>query len=199
MTFVPGGRNALAIAGLEHLDQVALGDYLIDTHEVSNRRYAEFVRAGGYSQHEHWHHRFFIDGEELEWAEAMARFTDRTGEPGPAGWLMGHYPEGEADYPVSGVSWYEAAAFAAFSGRQLPTVYHWNSAACTYATEIVVPRSNFNGKGPAEVGSYPGRSTFGAADMAGNVREWCLNQVGDGERAILVTQTTGSEQDISGF
>ena len=44
--------------------------------------------------------------------------------------------------------------------------------------------SNFNGQGPARVGAYHGISPVGAYDMAGNVKEWCWNSVGD-KRYIL--------------
>ena len=37
--------------------------------------------------------------------------------------------DGQADFPVGGVSWYEAAAYAAFAGKSLPTIYHWYRAA----------------------------------------------------------------------
>jgi serine/threonine protein kinase len=40
---------------------------------------------------------------------AMALFRDTTGRPGPATWILASYPDGQDDYPVSGVSWYEAA------------------------------------------------------------------------------------------
>ena len=40
-----------------------------------------------------------------------ARFRDATGRPGPATWRSGTYPDGQADFPVGGVSWYEAAAY----------------------------------------------------------------------------------------
>ena len=58
--------------------------------------------------------------------EAMALFRDSTGRPGPATWEAGSYPEGEDEFPVTGVSWYEAAAYAAFAGKSLPTIYHWS-------------------------------------------------------------------------
>jgi len=55
----------------------------------------------------------------------MAEFRDATGRPGPSTWELGTYPQGRSDYPVGGVSWYEAAAYAEFVGQSLPTVYHW--------------------------------------------------------------------------
>ena len=55
----------------------------------------------------------------------MDRFKDRSGLAGPATWEAGTYPDGQAEYPVAGVSWYEAAAFAEFAGKNLPTVSRW--------------------------------------------------------------------------
>jgi dienelactone hydrolase len=48
----------------------------------------------------------------------------------------------------------------------------------------ILQASNFSGKGPAQVGSYPGLGPFGTYDMAGNVKEWCFNATGD-RRYIL--------------
>ena len=55
----------------------------------------------------------------------MAFFRDSTGRPGPATWEVGTYPDGQADHPVGGVSWFEAVAYARFAGKELPTVHHW--------------------------------------------------------------------------
>jgi hypothetical protein len=115
----------------------------------------------------------------------MVLFRDRTGRPAPATWEEGSYPPGEEDFPVSGVSWYEAAAYAEFASKSLPTVYHWTTAASPWASATIVPASNFGGHGPARVGGYRGMSWFGAYDMAGNVKEWCLNEAGSGKRYIL--------------
>ena len=43
--------------------------------------------------------------------------------------------------------------------------------------------SNFSGAGPARAGSYKGLGAFGTLDMAGNVKEWCWNEIG-GRRYI---------------
>ncbi len=55
-------------------------------------------------------------------------------------------------HPVAGVSWYEAAAYAEFAGKSLPTVYHWNAAAQTEASMLIVSGSNFRGGGTVPVG-----------------------------------------------
>ncbi len=117
--------------------------------------------------------------------EAMALFRDTTGRPGPSTWEQGDYPRGQEEFPVSGVSWYEAAAFAEFSGKTLPTIYHWTTAASPWAAASIVPASNFGGQGPARAASHRGMSWFGAYDMAGNVKEWCWNEADSGKRYIL--------------
>ena len=184
MVRVTGGATELNLPGLEQLDSVALGDYLIGRYEVTNREYKAFVEAGGYGRREWWREPFTANGRPLAWSDAMGRLVDKTGRPGPASWEGGTYPSGQADYPVTGVSWYEAAAYAAFAGAELPTIYHWSRAAFTWAGAVIVPESNFGHGGLAPVGRYRGVGPFGTADMAGNAREWCHNQTGS-ERYIL--------------
>jgi len=167
-----------------------LGDFFIDRYEVTNRQYREFIDKGGYKKRGYWKHKLVKDGRELTWEEAARVFVDQTGQPGPATWQGGDYPEGQGDYPVSGVSWYEAAAYADFAGKSLPTGYHWGIARGEYTPMIQIPQlggfalfapfSNFKSKGPVPVGSLPGMTAFGAFDMAGNVREWCLNETPGG-------------------
>ena len=82
-------------------------------------------------------------------------FRDTTGRPGPATWVQGEYPRGQEDFPVAGVSWYEAAAYAEWAGKALPTIYHWATAASPWASASILPASNFGGQGPARVGSFP--------------------------------------------
>lgn len=152
-------------------------------HEVTNREYEMFVEAGGYAERACWKHPFVEDGDTLSFEAAAARFTDATGRPGPASWDAGRYPVGTEELPVGGVSWYEAAAYACFAGRALPTVYHWYAAANPFSSHYVVPLSNY-GEGPAPVGQYQGVSRDGIYDLAGNVREWTRNANGD-SRFIL--------------
>ena len=173
------------LPGFEDLPPVQVGDYWLDRYEVTNRQFKDFLDHGGYRKQEYWKHEFLRDGRALSWAEAMALFRDATGRPGPASWEQGEYPRGQEDFPVSGVSWYEAAAYAEFAGKALPTGYHWNTAASPWTCASIVPASNFSRQGLARVGSHRGMSWLGNYDMAGNVKEWCWNEAGSGKRYIM--------------
>ena len=169
--------------------------YLIDKYEVTNEQFKEFVDHGAYEKQEYWKHKFIKDGQELSWQEAMNEFRDKTGRPGPSTWEGGTYPRGQENYPVSGVSWYEAAAYAEFAGKSLPTIYHWSTAACTWQAAVIIPFSNIVTKGPAPVGSYQGMGWSGLYDMAGNVKEWCFNAVDDTESLRYILGGAWTEQD----
>ncbi|MDX2415208.1 MAG: SUMF1/EgtB/PvdO family nonheme iron enzyme [Bacteroidales bacterium] len=158
-----------------------LGFY-IDKYEVTNRQFKVFVDHGGYSLHELWKHEFIKEGKKLSWEEAMTGFVDKTGRQGPSTWEAGDYPEGQEDYPVSGVSWYEANAYAEFAGKVLPTADHWDSGVGYHLFtgyespgKFIIPLSNFNGRA-VRVGEKEGISFYGEYDVAGNVREWCWNK-----------------------
>jgi len=180
MVRVPGAKTSLG----------ELDDFYIDKYEVTNKQYKEFIDSGGYQNQEYWKHEFIKEGRVLTWEEAISEFIDQTGRPGPATWHAGDYLEGQGDYPVSGISWYEAVAYAEFSGKTLPTVYHWDIARGEYTPMILWPQlggnaiftpfSNFQGEGPVPAGSLPGITSYGAYDMAGNVREWCWNKTQQG-------------------
>ena len=159
--------------------EAKLDDFWIDKFEVTNREYKKFVDAGGYREPKYWKFPFLNDKRTLSFSEAMLLFRDKTDRPGPSTWELGTYPTGQDEYPVSGLSWYEAAAFAQFSGKSLPTVFHWYRAADMGRFSDILEVSNFSGKGPAPAGNYSGLGPFGTYDMAGNVKEWCLNSSGD--------------------
>jgi hypothetical protein len=164
---------------------IPMADYHIDRYEVTNREYMRFVEAGGYAKREYWTEPFVSDGKTLTWDEAAALLRDHTGLPGPATWSNGRYPEGQADYPVGGVSWYEAAAYARFAGKRLPTRSHWNRANRFREQDgwMVLPTSNLTATEPRRVGQgLP--NTYGLYDMAGNVREWMANPSGSGHLTL---------------
>jgi formylglycine-generating enzyme required for sulfatase activity/predicted esterase/predicted Ser/Thr protein kinase len=185
MVVVAGGGVGLAYP-LNEAHSAQIDDFLIDRHEVTNEEYKKFVDAGGYQIREFWKQPFVKDGHTIPWEDAIAAFHDATGRPGPATWEVGGYPKGREKYPVAGVSWYEAAAYAEFAGKSLPTAYHWTLASQSSAyTPLITPASNFGREGTQPVGSEGALSGFGTTDMAGNVKEWCLNEARDRKRLIL--------------
>jgi formylglycine-generating enzyme required for sulfatase activity/dienelactone hydrolase len=186
MVWVAGGSRDLRLPGIDHLEPQETPAFLIDRYEVSNQEYKRFVDAGGYENAEFWTEPFVKDGSTLTHDDAMALFRDATGRAGPDRWEVGDYPAGQDDYPVSGISWFEAAAYANFAGKSLPTLYHWNQVAETYSSGEIVPMSNFGGEGLAPVGSYRGLHRYGAYDLAGNVREWCQNPTTNSEARFIL-------------
>jgi dienelactone hydrolase len=181
MVFVPAGRVSIPNYDYASMD---LSAYLINRYEVTNAEFAEFVRGGGYVDPTYWTDTLLIEGRRVDWQEAMERFTDRTGRPGPATWIAGDFPDGQDRYPVRGVSWFEARAYARFVERDLPTVFHWHRAARVDLASYVIPNSNFGGESVVAVGTTLGTTGWGTSDMAGNVREWVANASGS-ERFIL--------------
>ena len=160
-------------------------DFWIDQHEVTNEEYKRFVDAGGYQKQEFWKQPFVRDGREIPWPEAVSHFRDATGRPGPATWEVGVFPKGLDEHPVAGVSWYEAAAYAVFAGKSLPTIYHWYGASQSYFNMQINPGSNFRDSTTRPVAGPGALSGFGTTDMAGNVKEWCWNEARAGTRFIL--------------
>ncbi len=184
MVLVPGAaRLGASIRGIG--ETAPRDSFFLDRFEVTNKEFKRFVDQGGYTKRDYWKIPFVRDGRTLSWEQAMAEFRDSTGRPGPSTWEGGSYPEGQDDYPVSGVSWYEAAAYAECVGKSLPTAYHWFRTADVRLAPFLIAASNFSGKGPARAGSHSAVSPFGAYDMAGNVKEWVWNATEKGFRMIL--------------
>jgi len=177
--------ETLFIPGYEGMPKLPLKDYWIDQYEVTNRQFKAFVDQGGYQKREYWKQKFQKDGKDLSWNEAMALFRDAAGRPGPKDWMQGEYTKGQDDFPVAGVSWFEAAAYAEFAGKSLSTIYHWNRAAGPFSASLIVPASNFGGSGVLPVGSKLDMGPWGTYDMAGNVKEWVWNRAESGRRYVL--------------
>ena len=181
MLFIP--------AASESMPDVFSGDLIshafwVDECEVTNEEFLEFIVAGGYENGEYWQHLEMVrDGEAIAWTEAVSTFKDRTGNFGPANWTDGRFPEGEADFPVDGVSWFEAAAYATFRGKTLPSVQHWRFFSVSSEPQSVSRFCNFSGR-ISKVGDYSGTGFHGVKDVYGNVSEWCSNSSENGLQVL---------------
>ncbi len=201
----PSGGTAsagmVAVTSGPALRKGSVAAFEIGKYEVTNAEYQRFVDAGGYRDNAHWPDSMLVNKKWLDRAAALAQFADRSGLPGPRGWSGGKHPADQALQPVVSITWYEAIAYAQWSGTQLPTGPQWWRAALAdgkdpfpWGTDglTVEQRANFGLGGPAPVGSMRlGVSPFGAHDMAGNVREWLSDMV-DARRRTVVG---GSWQD----
>ena len=186
MEWVPAGQFPMFMPGLDHLEAEPMAGFLMDRDPVSNREYKRFVDAGGYRKLEYWREPFMIDGREVSGAEAMSHFVDATGQPGPAGWELSAFAPGEDNLPVSGVSWYEAAAYSEWAGKSLPAIFQWNRVAFTCASAQIIAQANLAGRAPVPAGSTHSMNRFGVRDLAGNVREWALNRTSREDKRFLL-------------
>ncbi len=185
MVLVPASSWGSFVAFVGWLGPYKLPPFYIDRFEVTNREFQKFVDSGGYENRQYWSQSFTADTGTLTWEQATAQFRDATGRPGPSTWTAGHYPEGEGDLPVAGVSWFEASAYASFAGKELPALSQWYAAAPTDSASYNIPLSNIEHTRAAPVGSYQGLGPFGTYDMVGNVREWVATTVDHGLHFIL--------------
>lgn len=156
-------------------------DFLIDRHEVTNRQFKQFVDKGAYRQEWIWGGAV---GFGRSWKEKTAGFVDSTQKPGPRFWENGNYADGEGDLPVVGISWAEAAAYARFREKRLPSIHHWNLACGHELTPAMMTQSNLGTDRLLPVGKSKCIGPFGTLDMIGNVAEWCFNSYGENARTI---------------
>lgn len=163
--------------------RVYLPDYFIDRTPVTNAQFRRFVDAGGYEESVYWQEAIqanrWADGKIKDgWSDeprAVPEFWD------DAKW------NGE-DYPVVGVTWYEAMAYARWAGKQLPSEAQWEKAARGTDGRIYPWGNHWDAKLTNTKESKEGQTTpveryadtdisvYGAIDMSGNVNEWCNSQ-----------------------
>ncbi|MDX6443909.1 MAG: serine/threonine protein kinase, bacterial [Blastocatellia bacterium] len=125
---------------------------------------------------------FFIDKNEVTCSE-YEKFIKATNHRPPNNWSSAACPATGINNPVTGVDWYDATAYAQWTGKRLPTEEEWELAARGTDKRIYPWGNDWRanaanagaGKqgGVVDVGSYPaGKSPSGALDMIGNAWEW---------------------------
>jgi formylglycine-generating enzyme required for sulfatase activity len=123
---------------------------------------------------------FWMDVHEVTNAQ-YKRFCDATRHPVPPHWTNGTFPNKQENFPVVNVTWRDAAAYAKWAGKRLPTEAEWEKAARGQNGQIYPwgdkPDTNRSALEDdakfGAVGRYPqGASPYGCLDMAGNAWEW---------------------------
>ena len=141
--------------------KVYLESYSIASELVTNEEYVEFISAGGYTNHTLWH------AEGLDWVKNNQIAA-------PMYWYLidgkwYHYTlfglvELDMNRAVCHISFYEAAAFAAWKGKRLPTEFEWEAAASKFnwgarwewTDSAYLPYPGFK-KAPGAIGEYNGK------------------------------------------
>lgn len=118
------------------------------------------------------------------------------------------YPATQADWPVVKRTVQDAAAYAAWAGKRLPTADEWEKAARgtdgrRYPWGDDFDRSRANAGGADSlmaVGMHPeGASPYGAEDMAGNAWEWVSDIYVDAKRLGIESDTVRTVIRGGGF
>lgn len=163
---------------------VELMPFYIDRAPVTNGEFVEFIRAGGYAQRELWSTTGWAWLGEARiaapkhWRREGSTWTVR---------VMDRETELDPRRPVCHVSWYEADAFARWSGKRLPTEQEWEAAAAwdpatrtarafpwgddpATPTHANIDQLTFD---TAPIGTYERNlSPIGCYGMIGDVWEW---------------------------
>jgi hypothetical protein len=144
------------------------------------------VFLSGPSNHPVWLPSFYIDVHPVSNAD-YARFVAATDHTPPQHWIDGQYPKRLANHPVVFVTWNDAAAYAEWAGKTLPSSQQWEKAArgtrgnvYPWGDQPTPAKCNVreNGVGGTTAGDcyQSGVSPYGVYDMCGNVWEWCATE-----------------------
>ncbi len=190
MVYIKGGEFQKGTAEAEASNPVGkleLPSYYISKYEVSNAEYNLFIQDGGYTNEKYW--------DEEGW-KAVKNYVCTDGKTaGPSTWIEGKYPVGQEDYPVTGISLYEARAYAKWKSSnsartfRLCDEFEWEKAASwnpeTKKQQVYPWGQNWDmsmgnfGDDPEKIGYVKTDcSPYGCFDVAGNVAEWVDSQNG---------------------
>ncbi len=190
--FLMGDNHAEGDPDEVPVHEVRLDSFYMARDKVTNADYARFMSDGGYESSEYWE-----AGGFREYGQAPRHWTREE--------YHGGGTQGGNDFPVVGVSWFEASAYCSWVSREtgatyrLPTEAEWEKAArgtdqrrFPWGEEIDGSYANYEFSGdPYEpgltpVGFYDGEqhdgfqtslnvSPYGVREMTGNVWEWCAD------------------------
>lgn len=165
-------KTAVEQAILREMVLIPAGDALLGSDESDREKPVRTVFLGAY----------YIDRNEVTNAQYLA-YVEAARAPAPAHWKNNKPPRGQENYPVIGVSYAEAEAYAKWAGKRLPTADEWEKAArganglrfpwggefdSTKAVALGAERGFAMPVGSCKSGPSP----YGCLDMSGNVMEW---------------------------
>ncbi|TAN50092.1 MAG: ergothioneine biosynthesis protein EgtB, partial [Rhodospirillales bacterium] len=144
--------------------EVLLRPFRLASRPVTNGDYLAFIEDGGYHEPRHW----LFDGWAMVKTEGWQAplYWERDGGKGWRHFTLAGMRPLEMAAPVCHLSYYEAAAYAAWAGKRLPAEAEWETAAMGIDPAI----GDFaDGNEPEPKAAQSGR---GLAQMFGTVWEW---------------------------
>ncbi|QDT37043.1 ergothioneine biosynthesis protein EgtB [Stratiformator vulcanicus] len=147
--------------------EVLLSSFRLAARPVGNAEYAAFIDDGGYRRPELWLSLGWDIAQRDRWERPMY-WADHEGRE--AFTLYGARPL-DAEAPVSHLSFYEADAFARWSGKRLPTEAEWEIAAADLTPETV-ETANLAETNLLEPIATNDDAVDRPAQMLGDVWEW---------------------------
>ena len=178
---IPGSQNNLVLPGI-NFGNMNIETFSISKNEVSNKDFQAFINDDGYKNKTLWDFPITIDGMEYNYEESISYFIDKHGQFGPSEWSYGQFVDNGENLPVTGISWFEARAYARYKGYKLPNLFQWACAAglAGFVSEIPdISSCNLKSNNLWNVDDPRGVNQFGINNIAGNTREWVTNPQGE--------------------